>query len=119
MAWTSRAVGGAAALLIAMGAAAAGSSDEGAAGAQGGTVTKQKSGTYEQKNIRTVTVTVKEVDSKHHKVTFEATVKPEATTSSGRPIKLDQLREGDTIRAAFDAKTGEVVRIDITPAKEK
>jgi Cu/Ag efflux protein CusF len=113
MRWKSVTVGGAAALLIAVGASAAGSSEQ---GAQSGTTTKQKAGTYQEKNLRTVTIKVKEVDQKNHRVTFEATVKPEATTSSGVPIKLDQLKEGDTIRAAFDPKTGEVVRMDVTPA---
>jgi len=33
------------------------------------------------------------------------------------PIKLDQLKEGDSVRALFDPQTGEVVRVDVTPAK--
>lgn len=106
-----RAVAGAAAVLLAGAAVAA------EKGEQSGTVTKQKAGTYEEKDLRTVTVTVKKVDPQNHKVTFEATVKPEATNSSGRPIKLDQLKEGDRIRASFDPKTGDVVRVDVTPAK--
>lgn len=83
-----------------------------------GTVTTQKEGTYSEKQLRTVTLTVKQVDTKNHKVVFEAHVKPEANlTESGRPIKLDQLREGDTVRASFDPKTGDVVRVDVTPGK--
>jgi hypothetical protein len=114
------AVGGAAAVLLAGAAVAAEPSKQGAAGSSGGTTTTQKEGTYKEGALRTVTVTVKEVDSKNHKVTFEATVKPEANvTESGRPIKLDQLREGDTVRAQFDPKTGEVVRVEVTSAPEK
>jgi hypothetical protein len=83
-----------------------------------GTITGQKEGTYNSKDLRTVTLTVKEVDAKKHRVIFEATVTPEANvTSSGQPIKLDQLKEGDTVRASFDPKTGDVVRVDVTPAK--
>jgi hypothetical protein len=83
-----------------------------------GTTTTQKEGTYSEKNLRTVTLTVKKVDTKNHKVVFEAHVKPEANlTESGHPIKLDQLKEGDTVRAAFDPKTGDVVRVDVTPGK--
>jgi hypothetical protein len=83
-----------------------------------GATTKQKAGTYSTKHLRTVTLTVKNVDSKNHKVQFEAKVEPEANlTESGRPIKLDQLKEGDTVRASFDPKTGDVVRVDVTPAK--
>jgi hypothetical protein len=110
-------VGGAAAVLVAGAAVAAESSKQGAAGASG-TTTAQREGTFKEKDLRTITLTVKEVDADQHKVTFEATVKPEATTSSGRPIKLDQLREGDTVRASFDPKTGEVVRVDVTPGPE-
>jgi Cu/Ag efflux protein CusF len=110
-------VGAAAAVLLVGAAVAAETSNQGAAGSPpGGTTTKQKAGTYNEKDLRTVTVIVKQVDPKNHRVTFEATVKPEATNSSGKPIKLDQLKEGDRVRAAFDPKTGEVVRVDVTPA---
>jgi Cu/Ag efflux protein CusF len=113
------------AVLLAMGvafaAAAAETKDQaqGTADQSAGAVTKQKGGTYDPSKLRTVTVVVKEVDAKAHRVTFEATVKPEATTSSGQPIKLDQLKEGDTIRATFDPKTGEVVKMDVTPGHGK
>jgi hypothetical protein len=33
------------------------------------------------------------------------------------PFKLDQLKEGDSVRASFDLQTGEVVRVDVTAAK--
>lgn len=83
-----------------------------------GTTTKQKAGTYSSKQLRTVTLTVKSVDTKNHKVVFEVKVDPEANlTESGRPIKLDQVKEGDMVRASFDPKTGDVVRVDVTPAK--
>jgi len=98
-------------------AAGTGEPSSGASQAEGGTTSsKQKASAAKASELRTVTVIVKEVDPEHHKVTFEATVKPEATTSSGRPIRLDQLREGDKIRASFDPRTGEVVRVDLTPA---
>jgi hypothetical protein len=111
MSW---AAGAAAGVLLAGAAVAAEASKPGEK-----TTTIQKEGMFKEKNLRTVTVTVKEVDPANHKVTFEATVRPEATTSSGEPIKLDQLKEGDTIRAAFDPKTGEVYRVDVTPGAGK
>jgi hypothetical protein len=84
------------------------------------TVTSQKEGTFKQSELRTVTLTVKEVDAKNHRVTFEAKVTPEANlTESGQPIKLDQLKEGDTVRASMNPKTGDVVRIEVTPAPAK
>ncbi len=84
------------------------------------TTTKQKAGTYQSSQLRTVTLVVKQVDPEKHRVTFEATVKPEAdVTSSGRPIKLDQLKEGDTVKAAFDPATGDVIRVEVTPAPAK
>ncbi len=117
MSTTGWVVGSAAAILLAGAAVAAESDSQGAASSpSSGTVTKQKGGTYQAKDLRTLTLTVKQVDPQNHKVTFEATVKPEATSSSGKPIKLDQLKEGDQVRAAFDPKTGEVVRVDVTPA---
>jgi Cu/Ag efflux protein CusF len=111
---------GAGAALLAGAALAAGTGEpsSGVSQAEGGkTSSKQKATTSKASELRTVTVIVKQVDPEHHKVTFEATVKREATTSSGQPIKLDQLREGDKIRASFDPKTGEVVRVDLTPAQ--
>jgi hypothetical protein len=110
MSWKA---GAAAAVLLAGAAVAAEASKPGEQ------TTIQKEGKFQEKDLRTVTVTVKEVDPANHRVTFEATVRPEATTSSGEPIKLDQLKEGDTIRAAFDPKTGEVYRVDVTPGAGK
>ncbi len=113
---------GAAFLLVGARVAAQSSSQDGmgsSGGSSGGTSTMQQGGTYDEKSLRTLTLTVKSADPAKHKVTFEATVKPEATTSSGQPIKIDQLKEGDTIRASFDPKTGDVVRLDITPAPSK
>jgi Cu/Ag efflux protein CusF len=112
-----RAIGVAAAVLFAGSAVAAESSKQGDAQAKSTTVTKQKSGSYKAESLRTVTLTVKDVDPENHRVTFEATVKPEVKNSSGQPIKLDQLKPGDTVRAAFDPKTGEVVRVDVTKMK--
>jgi hypothetical protein len=109
-------VGAVAALLLA--GAAVGDEPSKQEAKSAGTTTKQKEGTYKEKDLRTVTLTVKQVEPEKHRVVFEATVKPEANvTSSGRPIKLDQLKEGDTIRASFDPKTGDVIRMEVTPAK--
>jgi Cu/Ag efflux protein CusF len=111
-------------LLLAAGAARGEDTSKGDASKQEtqapGTTSKQKAGTFKSTDLRTVTLTVKQVDPQNHRVTFEATVKPEANvTSSGKPIKLDQLKEGDTVKAAFDPKTGDLVRVDVTPAAEK
>lgn len=117
MSTTAKAMGAAVAILLAGSAVAAGTDTHGAQ--PGETTSKQKAGTYKSADLRMVTLTVKQVDAQNHKVTFEATVKPEAKTSSGKPIKLDQLKEGDTIKAAFDPKTGDVVRVDVSPAAHK
>lgn len=85
-----------------------------------GTTTAQAGGVYNEAQLRTLTLTVKKVDPSKHTVEFEATVKPEADIEeSGRPIKIDQLKPGDTVRAAFDPKTGDVVRVEVTPAPSK
>jgi hypothetical protein len=79
------------------------------------TITKQRAGTYSSSDLRTLTLQVKSVDAEHHRVTFEATVKPEANvTESGQAIKLDQLKEGDVVRASFDPVTGDLIRVDVT-----
>jgi hypothetical protein len=57
---------------------------------------------------RQVTVTVKSVDPEHHKVTFEAHVKPEA----GGVARLDSLKVGEQVRATFDPATGEIITIE-------
>jgi hypothetical protein len=65
-------------------------------------------------DIRKVKVTVRDVDKANHKVTLEAKVSPEASiTSSGERIKIDQLQPGDSIRASFDARTNEVVKVEV------
>jgi len=80
---------------------------------------KEKS-TYEKEtnipkaDLRTFTLTVKDVDKAEHKVQFEAQVSPEANImESGQPIKLDQLEEGDQVRASFDPSTGSVVKLEV------
>jgi hypothetical protein len=63
--------------------------------------------------LRTVTLTVKEVNPSSHHVVFDAKVKPEAVSSSGEPIRIDSLRQGDQVRASFDPATGDITRIDV------
>jgi hypothetical protein len=80
----------------------------------------QKEMPQQTKQLRAVRVTVTDVDQANHKVTFEAKVSPEASFKSGQgqPIKIDQLRKGDEVRAAFDPKTGEVVAVQVVrPSK--
>ena len=83
----------------------------------------QNKGYLEKKNdamrshFRTITLTVKEVNADQHKVQFEAQVSPEANIEeSGNTIKLDQLKEGDQVRASFDPKTQSVVKLEVIPA---
>jgi hypothetical protein len=81
----------------------------------GGTkTTVERETTMPESAMRTATVTVKSVDRAHHRVTFEATVKPEADIEqNGQPIRIDQLKPGDSIRASFDPKTGQVMKIEV------
>ncbi len=79
------------------------------------TVTQQAEGAYQEGSLRTVTMTVRKVEPAQHKVMLEVQVSPEANiTESGRPIKLDQLKEGDEVRASFDPKTGDLVKLQVT-----
>ncbi len=68
--------------------------------------------------LRAVTITVQDVNPQTHTVTFQAHVKPEANFRSGQgtPIRIDDLKPGDQVRAAFDPKTGEVVAVQVLPA---
>jgi Cu/Ag efflux protein CusF len=76
--------------------------------------TVERGTTTPEENLRTVTVTVESVDPKQNKVTFQAAVQPEANiTSDGQPIRLQQLQEGDQVRASFDPATGELVRAQV------
>jgi hypothetical protein len=55
------------------------------------------------------------VDKAKHKVTFEARVSPEASVSSnGEPIRIDNLKPGDQVKASFNPATGEVSQLDVT-----
>jgi hypothetical protein len=68
--------------------------------------------------MRMVRITVKDVDPGEHKVTFEAHVSPEAKVQgqAGEPIMIDQLKPGDTLTAAIDPKTGDLVAAKVTKA---
>lgn len=84
-----------------------GSSDGGAATAQ--------PGAGSEGNVRTVTMTVKQVNPSAHRVTLDVQVKPETNiTSSGQPIRIDQLKPGDQVRASFDVTSGEMVELQVT-----
>lgn len=76
--------------------------------------TVERGTTTSEEDLRTVTVTVESVDPKQNKVTFEAAVQPEANiTSDGQPIRLQQLQEGDQVRASFDPMTGELIKAQV------
>ena len=69
----------------------------------------------DQGNLRQATITVLKVDKATHTVTFKAKVQPEANlTKDGQPIKIDQLKEGDQVRASFDPATGDVKSLEVT-----
>ena len=76
--------------------------------------TYQQGTTTPQKDLRTFSLKVKEVDKDKHTVDFQAKVKPEANImESGQPIKLDQLNPGDEVRASFDPSSGDIVRLEV------
>jgi hypothetical protein len=84
--------------------------------------TKEAEGaTKEIEELRVMQLTVKDVKPKEHKVTFEAQISPEASYKSGQgePIRIDQLKKGDEVRAAFNPSTGEVVEVEVIPVEEK
>jgi hypothetical protein len=69
-------------------------------------------------NMRTVTITVKDVDRAANMVTFQAKVSPEANIKkNGMPIKLNELEAGDSLKVAFDPRTGEVMRAEVIRKK--
>jgi hypothetical protein len=77
------------------------------------TTTRSKSTSIPESQLRKVTVRVRDVDTSKHTVVFEARVSPEASVmSDGQPISIDQLKPGDEIRASFDPKTGDVVKVE-------
>jgi hypothetical protein len=75
--------------------------------------TKTKTSKVPESQLRKLTVKVRDVDPAQHTVIFEAHVSPEAqVTSGGQKIKIDNLKPGDEIRASFDPKTGDVVKLE-------
>lgn len=77
------------------------------------TTSRSKATSIPESQLRKVTVRVREVDASSHTVVLEAHVSPEATvTSNGQPITIDQLKPGDEIRASFDPKTGDVIKVE-------
>ena len=76
--------------------------------------TMERGTTASRADIRTVTVTVKDVDRADHKVTFEAKVAPEANLMrNGEPIRIDQLQKGDSLRMQLDTRTGEIIKAEV------
>jgi len=66
-------------------------------------------------SMREVTAVVKGVDRKNRKMTVEFTVSPEANVmSDGKPLKIDQLKEGDKVSAWIDPSSGEVMKMEVT-----
>jgi Cu/Ag efflux protein CusF len=101
-------------LVLAMAATPALGQDAGEAESGGTKTTVERETTMPESAMRQATVTVKSVDKKHHKVTFEAQVRPEANVEkNGQPIKLDQLKPGDSVRASFDPSTGQVMKLEV------
>jgi hypothetical protein len=96
-----------------------GGSMGGSGGASDGTATAPPGGGSAD-NVRTVTMTVKQVNPSAHKVTLDVQVKPETNiTSSGQPIRIDQLKPGDQVRASFDVTTGEMTELQVTKKSPK
>jgi hypothetical protein len=114
-------IGAAAALM------AAGLSTPILAQASSGTTTTTsttKKSSVPESQLRKVTIKVKDVDPTQHVVVFEARVSPEAQVmSNGQKIAIDQLKAGDELRASFDPKSGEVVKLETVkqgaPIKKK
>jgi len=85
--------------------------------APGGKMTMDKNTDLAPDQMRMAQIKVTHVDKKSHMVHFVAKVQPEANlTKDGQPIKLDQLRRGDEVRAAFDPQTGEVIKLEVIRA---
>jgi hypothetical protein len=107
--------------LLTLGTSLAARADSAATGQpKGGKMTYESGKQVEEQNLRKLTLKVKDVDKANHRVTFEAQVAPEAQVAKdGQPIKLDELKAGDEVRAAFDPKTGEVQKLEIERAGSK
>ncbi len=92
---------------------AGGAAWSGRALAQGSMTVEQPSNVPEAEQ-RQVTLKVISTDPAAHKATFEAQVRPEANiTENGRPIRLDNLKPGDEVRASFDPNSGEVIKMQV------
>jgi hypothetical protein len=72
-------------------------------------------GSTQGKDLRQVTLTVREVDPAAQTVTFEAHVRPEA----GGTTRISELKEGQQVRASMDPKTGEIVKLEVLSAPQQ
>lgn len=62
-----------------------------------------------------VQLTVKEISKADNTVTFQATVKPEASImKEGQTMRMEDLKEGDQVRASFDPTTGDVTKLELS-----
>jgi hypothetical protein len=79
------------------------------------TTTMEKNTELNPEDLRKVTITVKSVDRSKNMVTFQAKVAPEANIeSNGQPIRLNELKPGDSVRASFDPSTGDLIKLEVT-----
>jgi Cu/Ag efflux protein CusF len=112
-------VTGCSAALLALGGVAHGQGSPSSSSSQGKMGSDQSSqgpssSAQSSQNLRSMTLTVKEADSANKTVTFQAPVRSDASiTQHGQPISLDQLKEGDQVRASFDPATGDLVNVQV------
>jgi hypothetical protein len=74
----------------------------------------QAPGSMQSSAQREVVLRVEDIDREENEITFESHLRPGAQVyRDGQPIPMDQLQEGDQVRAAFDPQTGDVVRLEL------
>ncbi|MHB8877568.1 MAG: hypothetical protein ACYC8T_28080 [Myxococcaceae bacterium] len=70
--------------------------------------------------LKDLNLTVTKVDKAKGKVWFEGRLAPKALIErNNKYISLDQIKEGDEVRAYFDPTTGEVIKLHVISQTRK
>ncbi len=72
-----------------------------------------------QQRVTSYTGVVKEVDKDKNMVTLQLPLAPNASVlKDGQRASIDDLKEGDDVRASFDPQSNKIIRLDIQSGKE-
>ncbi len=103
--------------LPALAREATGSGSQGAGSTTGSQGAQQ--GTTAPRGYTAYNGVVKEVDKDKNMVTLQLPLAPNASVlKDGQRASIDDLKEGDDVRASFDPSSNKIIRLDIQSSKK-